>query len=154
MICSNGWTRMDETQHLPVHCLWFIFRYWINQGASNSEFWAHEFSKHATCFSTFEVSVVHSNRKDAANNLLGTLLWSKLHRAWGRDRLLRDCHRVLSDVPYMGLACSGTYRTEQHDPVHFVKHSRHVDWGVRRPSIHWLQRTPVQRDGCWSGIGR
>jgi ribonuclease T2 len=29
--------------------------YWINQGASNDEFWAHEFSKHATCFSTFDV---------------------------------------------------------------------------------------------------
>jgi ribonuclease T2 len=30
-------------------------KYWINQGASNAVFWAHEFSKHATCFSTFDV---------------------------------------------------------------------------------------------------
>ena len=30
-------------------------KYWVNQGASNDEFWAHEFSKHATCFSTFDV---------------------------------------------------------------------------------------------------
>lgn len=30
--------------------------YWINQGASNADFWAHEFSKHATCYSTFQVS--------------------------------------------------------------------------------------------------
>ncbi|KIW49332.1 hypothetical protein, variant [Exophiala xenobiotica] len=29
--------------------------YWINQGAPNTDFWAHEFSKHATCFSTFDV---------------------------------------------------------------------------------------------------
>ncbi|KIW16179.1 hypothetical protein PV08_06230 [Exophiala spinifera] len=29
--------------------------YWINQGAPNSDFWAHEFSKHATCYSTFDV---------------------------------------------------------------------------------------------------
>lgn len=29
--------------------------YWINQGAPNSDFWGHEFSKHATCFSTFDV---------------------------------------------------------------------------------------------------
>ncbi|RMD44543.1 hypothetical protein DV735_g556, partial [Chaetothyriales sp. CBS 134920] len=30
-------------------------RYWINQGAPNSDFWGHEFSKHATCFSTFDL---------------------------------------------------------------------------------------------------
>jgi ribonuclease T2 len=30
-------------------------KYWVNQGASNDDFWAHEFSKHATCFSTFDV---------------------------------------------------------------------------------------------------
>ena len=29
--------------------------YWINQGAPNSDFWGHEFSKHATCFSTIDV---------------------------------------------------------------------------------------------------
>jgi ribonuclease T2 len=30
-------------------------KYWINQGAPNSDFWGHEFSKHATCYSTFDV---------------------------------------------------------------------------------------------------
>jgi ribonuclease T2 len=29
-------------------------KFWIAQGQQNSELWAHEFSKHATCFSTFE----------------------------------------------------------------------------------------------------
>jgi len=29
--------------------------YWINQGAPNYDFWGHEFSKHATCYSTFDV---------------------------------------------------------------------------------------------------
>lgn len=29
-------------------------KFWINQGASNNDFWEHEFSKHATCFSTFD----------------------------------------------------------------------------------------------------
>lgn len=28
--------------------------FWINQGAPNWYFWAHEFSKHATCYSTFD----------------------------------------------------------------------------------------------------
>jgi ribonuclease T2 len=30
-------------------------KYWINQGATNEALWAHEFSKHATCYSTFDV---------------------------------------------------------------------------------------------------
>src|ERR1700760_2347012 len=33
----------------------YMKKFWINQGASNAALWAHEFSKHATCFSTFDV---------------------------------------------------------------------------------------------------
>ena len=33
----------------------YMNRYWINQGAPNGDLWGHEFSKHATCFSTFDV---------------------------------------------------------------------------------------------------
>ncbi|KIW03663.1 uncharacterized protein PV09_04985 [Verruconis gallopava] len=33
----------------------YMNKYWINQGAPNTDFWAHEFSKHATCYSTFDV---------------------------------------------------------------------------------------------------
>ncbi|KAG8219471.1 ribonuclease T2 [Butyriboletus roseoflavus] len=33
----------------------YMDTFWINQGAPNDEFWAHEFSKHATCTSTFDV---------------------------------------------------------------------------------------------------
>ncbi|GLB35933.1 putative RNase T2 family protein [Lyophyllum shimeji] len=33
----------------------FMNKYWINQGAPNADLWAHEFSKHATCTSTFDV---------------------------------------------------------------------------------------------------
>lgn len=29
--------------------------YWVNQGGPSTSFWAHEFSKHATCYSTFDV---------------------------------------------------------------------------------------------------
>ncbi|KAJ6520036.1 ribonuclease T2-like protein [Mycena sanguinolenta] len=34
----------------------YMEKYWINQGAPNKNFWAHEFSKHATCTSTFDVA--------------------------------------------------------------------------------------------------
>lgn len=31
-------------------------QYWVSQGSPNNAFWAHEFSKHATCTSTFDVA--------------------------------------------------------------------------------------------------
>lgn len=31
-------------------------RYWVSQGQPNPDFWAHEFSKHATCYSSFDVA--------------------------------------------------------------------------------------------------
>ncbi|KAF2757670.1 ribonuclease T2 [Pseudovirgaria hyperparasitica] len=33
----------------------YMNKYWIAQNQPNHELWAHEFSKHATCFSTFDV---------------------------------------------------------------------------------------------------
>ncbi|EMC93952.1 hypothetical protein BAUCODRAFT_215932 [Baudoinia panamericana UAMH 10762] len=33
----------------------YMNTFWINQGGPNYDFWGHEFSKHATCFSTFDV---------------------------------------------------------------------------------------------------
>nr|BAJ06629.1 ribonuclease T2 [Flammulina velutipes]BAJ06630.1 ribonuclease T2 [Flammulina velutipes] len=33
----------------------FMNTYWINQNAPNKDLWAHEFSKHATCTSTFDL---------------------------------------------------------------------------------------------------
>jgi ribonuclease T2 len=32
----------------------YMKKYWVNQGAPSWELWAHEFSKHATCYSTFQ----------------------------------------------------------------------------------------------------
>ncbi|CCM04456.1 uncharacterized protein FIBRA_06636 [Fibroporia radiculosa] len=42
----------------------YMSKYWINQGASNSDFWAHEFSKHATCTSTFDVACYGPDYKE------------------------------------------------------------------------------------------
>ncbi|OXV06934.1 hypothetical protein Egran_05300 [Elaphomyces granulatus] len=32
----------------------YMNKYWISQGSPNYDLWAHEFSKHATCYSTFD----------------------------------------------------------------------------------------------------
>ncbi|TFY79451.1 hypothetical protein EWM64_g4563 [Hericium alpestre] len=34
----------------------FMNKYWVSQGSPSASFWAHEFSKHATCTSTFDVA--------------------------------------------------------------------------------------------------
>lgn len=34
----------------------YMSQFWINQGARNPDLWGHEFSKHATCTSTFDVA--------------------------------------------------------------------------------------------------
>nr|VWO96755.1 Ribonuclease T2 [Ganoderma boninense] len=34
----------------------YMNKYWVSQGSLNSAFWGHEFSKHATCTSTFDVA--------------------------------------------------------------------------------------------------
>ncbi|ETW87059.1 Ribonuclease, T2 family [Heterobasidion irregulare TC 32-1] len=34
----------------------FMNKYWVSQGSLNSDFWGHEFSKHATCTSTFDLT--------------------------------------------------------------------------------------------------
>ncbi|RDB29420.1 Ribonuclease T2 [Hypsizygus marmoreus] len=41
----------------------YMNTYWINQGAPNADLWAHEFSKHATCTSTFDLTCYGSSYK-------------------------------------------------------------------------------------------
>jgi len=43
--------------------LTYMENFWINQGAPNVDFWGHEFSKHATCTSTFDVKCYGSSYK-------------------------------------------------------------------------------------------
>ncbi|KAI0275044.1 ribonuclease T2 [Gloeopeniophorella convolvens] len=41
----------------------YMEKYWVSQGQANNAFWAHEFSKHATCTSTFDVACYGPNYK-------------------------------------------------------------------------------------------
>ncbi|PCH34006.1 ribonuclease T2 [Wolfiporia cocos MD-104 SS10] len=42
----------------------YMTKYWINQGAPNEDLWAHEFSKHATCTSTYDVACYGPDYKE------------------------------------------------------------------------------------------
>jgi len=54
-------TFIEEFGRLDL--LEYMNAYWVNQGAPNSDFWGHEFSKHATCTSTFDVACYGSSYK-------------------------------------------------------------------------------------------
>ncbi|KIX02143.1 uncharacterized protein Z518_08082 [Rhinocladiella mackenziei CBS 650.93] len=59
--------------------------YWINQGAPNSDFWAHEFSKHATCFSTFDIPCYgpeYVEHEDVVDFFETTIMYYKRLPTW------------------------------------------------------------------------
>lgn len=59
--------------------------YWVNQGAPNTDFWAHEFSKHATCFSTFDIPCYgpqYVEHEDVVDFFETTIKWYKRYPTW------------------------------------------------------------------------
>lgn len=59
--------------------------YWVNQGAPNTDFWAHEFSKHATCFSTFDVPCYgpkYTEHEDVVEFFETAIKWYKRYPTW------------------------------------------------------------------------
>lgn len=49
--------------------LTFMKKYWVSQGSKDTSFWAHEFSKHGTCFSTFDTKCYspYTEHEDVVN---------------------------------------------------------------------------------------
>ncbi|KAJ7751275.1 ribonuclease T2-like protein [Mycena maculata] len=109
----------------------YMNKYWINQGAPNKNFWAHEFSKHATCTSTFDVACYgpsYKKHQDVVN------FYDAVIRAWSQyptfDMLasfgivpsnkttysLGQIQSVLQSqtgaVPYLGCVNNGTALSE------------------------------------------
>lgn len=102
----------------------YMNRFWVNQGASNDAFWAHEFSKHATCYSTFAVPCYgpkYVQNEDVIDFFDTTINYYKRYPTWGwlaqagirpsntTQTSLSDLRRVLTKasgaLPYIG--CSG-----------------------------------------------
>ncbi|KAE9969920.1 hypothetical protein EG328_006601 [Venturia inaequalis] len=98
--------------------------YWINQGAPNTDFWGHEFSKHGTCFSTFDVPCYgpsYVNHSDVVDFLETAILYYNRLPTYGwlsaaNIRPSNSTNYTLSNmqaalrkgygaVPYLG--CSG-----------------------------------------------
>lgn len=99
-------------------------KFWINQGAPNSDLWAHEFSKHATCFSTFQTECygpAYQQHQDLVDFYETVILYYQRLPTWGwlaeagirpsntTGYTLSDIQGTLTKsygaVPYIG--CSG-----------------------------------------------
>ncbi|KAK4897430.1 hypothetical protein LTR27_004950 [Elasticomyces elasticus] len=102
----------------------YMNKYWISSGSPNGDFWGHEFSKHATCFSTFDVPCYgpeyreHEDVVDFFETVIkyfmrlptwGWLGASGIYPSNSTTYSLNDMESALSQqygaVPYLG--CSG-----------------------------------------------
>lgn len=106
----------------------YMDKYWVSSYDENWVLWAHEFSKHATCFSTFDVKCYGSQYKmheDVVDYFETSIaFFQKLPTwQWLADKSIRPCNTTtytLSDLeaalterygarPYIG--CSGDDKT-------------------------------------------
>ncbi|KAF1810037.1 ribonuclease T2 [Eremomyces bilateralis CBS 781.70] len=63
----------------------YMNKFWIAQGTPNWELWAHEFSKHATCFSTFDVACYgpqYRENEDIIDFFESTIRYFKKQPTW------------------------------------------------------------------------
>ncbi|KAJ7704234.1 ribonuclease T2-like protein [Mycena olivaceomarginata] len=115
-----------------VDLLDYMSKYWINQGAPNKDFWAHEFSKHATCTSTFDVACYGSSYKehqDVINffdavirafhqyptyDLLAASRWyrSLEKTTYSLSQIQNTLKAQTAALPYLGCTHNGTVLTE------------------------------------------
>ncbi|OAA47744.1 ribonuclease T2 precursor [Metarhizium rileyi] len=97
----------------------YMRKHWVSQHDSNWVFWAHEFSKHATCFSTFQ--------KECYVSIVKTL------HVRGRRRTFQ----VTPPVAHQGPKAS------EHDDL-FDFFETAVAWQRRLPSFQWLSDAGIR----------
>nr|POE65689.1 ribonuclease trv [Quercus suber] len=64
----------------------YMNKYWIAQGQPNADFWGHEFSKHATCFSTFDIPCYgpeYVEHEDVVDFFQTVIRYYKNRPTWG-----------------------------------------------------------------------
>lgn len=102
----------------------YMTKNWINQNEANEVLWAHEFSKHATCFSTFQIPCYgpqYRRNEDVINYFDTVVLFYERYPTWqwlakasivpsNRTQVsLADIQgnltRASGSIPYIG--CSG-----------------------------------------------
>ena len=111
----------------------YAFRFWVNKEQPNAVLWAHEFSKHATCFSTFDVPCygpLYQLHEDVVDYFETAIAFDRQLPTWGwlaeHDIIpsnyttynLADIQKSLKEqygaFPYIG--CSGPKYNETEGP--------------------------------------
>ncbi|KAJ7631154.1 ribonuclease T2 [Roridomyces roridus] len=109
----------------------FMSKYWINQGASNEAFWAHEFSKHATCTSTFDVAcygpsykkhqdvvdffdaVIRAYKQYPTFDMLGSFgIVPSNKTSYSLSHIQKALQSQTGAIPYLGCTHNGTALSE------------------------------------------
>lgn len=112
----QNWGKLDLLSYMQT--------YWVSQGGTDESFWAHEFSKHGTCYSTFDVPCygpMYRPGEEVIDFLETALLYYRRLPTWGwlatvgirpsntTQYSLSDMQGALTRfygaVPYVG--CSG-----------------------------------------------
>ena len=60
-------------------------KYWVSQGQPNNAFWGHEFAKHATCTSTFDIACYgpgYGKNQDVVDFFDAVIRAQKLYPTW------------------------------------------------------------------------
>ncbi|EJF66828.1 ribonuclease T2 [Dichomitus squalens LYAD-421 SS1] len=159
-----------------VDLLDFMNKYWVSQGSPNSGFWGHEFSKHATCTSTFDVACYgpdYKNHQDVVdffdavvrafknyptfNILAASGILPSNKTTYSLSQLQGALKAQTGAVPYLGCGSNGTVLQEVWYFHHVLGteqfgHFKTVDSTTKSScsptaGIHYFERTPTsERD--------
>jgi hypothetical protein len=123
--------------------------YWINVGAPNADFWAHEFSKHATCTSTFDIACYgpsYKKHQDVINYFDAVI--RAFHQYPTFDMLAASVDSAAYDGA-LTFILQRWYRTFEQDGVPFGQIPQRAPVTNRSRTV---LRLPKQRDRTDRGV--
>ncbi|KAH7886151.1 ribonuclease T2 [Phlebopus sp. FC_14] len=149
----------------------YMDTFWVNRGAPNAEFWAHEFSKHATCTSTFDTACYEPGYKEhqdvvnfyetvikvfqmypTYNMLAAAGIWPSNETTYTLAQITGALYSQTLAVPYLGCSKHGTVLdqvwyfhhvmgTEQYG--HFKTINSTTPSSCKEVGIWYYERTPT-----------
>ncbi|KAI0639556.1 ribonuclease T2 [Trametes polyzona] len=150
----------------------FMNKYWVSQGSPNSDFWGHEFAKHATCTSTFDVACYgpdYKKNQDVVDFFDAVVRAFKMYPTWEMlaasgilpsNRTTYSLNQIQSAlkaqtgaIPYLGCGQNGTVLQEVWYFHHVLGseqfgHFKTLDSTTKSTcsptaGIHYYERTPT-----------
>lgn len=142
----------------------YMDAYWINQGAPNENFWAHEFSKHATCTSTFDVACYEPGYQDhqevvnfyetvtkvfqmypTYNMLASAGILPSNTTTYTLSQITNALYSQIGAVPYLGCYDNGTVL----DEVWYFHHVIGTEQYGHYKTLNSTTRSSCTESGIW-----